>query len=347
MPSASIVAPLLGDLGADSVDVEVDVHTVDHRFVVAVLHDQILIEESDGPVVGGGRETDEEGVEVEQHLAPDVVDGPVALVDDDEIEVLGWNGRVVFDVGRLVVPRRRRIEGGILFVPAVVLGISLQHRVQALDRRDDDLGGRVDRIGREPLDGVQLRKLAGIVRWIEIGELVPGLTAQVVAVHQEQDAPGAAVLQQAVDGVDRREGLSGARRHLNQPALITSTERLLQVAQRTPLDGPQARIVERRERPQPSAHLFRQRRPFRQRLRPGEVEDVTAARCRVEPVGESRARTVRLEHEGQRAVVSGQIVRQTHRVLPGLLLHAGERASGLCLDGPDGHAIDVEHVVAT
>ena len=34
-----------------------------------------------------------------------------------------------------------------------------------------------------------------------------------------------------------------------------------------------------------------------------------------------------------------------HRVLLGLLLHAGERASRLCLDGPDGHAIDIEHVV--
>ena len=55
---------------------------------VRVFHDQVLVEEADRLLARRGRQADEMGVEIFQHLPPDGVDGAVALVDDDEVEEL-------------------------------------------------------------------------------------------------------------------------------------------------------------------------------------------------------------------------------------------------------------------
>jgi hypothetical protein len=55
---------------------------------MAVLHDQVLLEEAVGVFRRGGRQADQEGVEVLQHLPPQRVDGAVALVHEDDVEVL-------------------------------------------------------------------------------------------------------------------------------------------------------------------------------------------------------------------------------------------------------------------
>ena len=101
---------LLGDGRLDAVHVEVDVHPVDHRLVVSVLHDEVLVEEADGAAGGGGGQADEEGVEVEEHPAPEVIDGTVALVDDDEVEELRRHGDVVGHVGGFAAPGPRGLE---------------------------------------------------------------------------------------------------------------------------------------------------------------------------------------------------------------------------------------------
>jgi hypothetical protein len=62
------LAALLGDGGADAVDVVVDVDAVGHGLLVAVFHDQVLVEEAEGLLGGRGGEADEVGVEVLQHL---------------------------------------------------------------------------------------------------------------------------------------------------------------------------------------------------------------------------------------------------------------------------------------
>ena len=85
----------LGDLGADAVDVEVDVHAVGHGLVVVVLHHQVLVEEAKRLLRGRGRQADQVGVEVFQNLAPEVVDRPVALVGEDDVERLDRDRRVV------------------------------------------------------------------------------------------------------------------------------------------------------------------------------------------------------------------------------------------------------------
>ena len=86
-----------GDLGLDAVDVVVDVDAVGHRLLVAVFHHQVLIEKAEGLLVGRGGKADDMGVEIFQHLAPEMVDRAVAFVGDDDVEGLDGDGRVVFD----------------------------------------------------------------------------------------------------------------------------------------------------------------------------------------------------------------------------------------------------------
>jgi hypothetical protein len=65
---------------------------------VAIFHDEILLEEGDGLERGRGGEADEEGVEVFEHLPPEIVDGAVAFIGDDEVEELDRDGGIVGDV---------------------------------------------------------------------------------------------------------------------------------------------------------------------------------------------------------------------------------------------------------
>ena len=91
----------MSDGGADAVHVVVDVDAVGHGLLVRVFHDEVLIEEAEGLLVGRGGEADEVGIEVFQHLRPEVVDGPVAFVGDDDVEGFNRNGWVVVDEFRL------------------------------------------------------------------------------------------------------------------------------------------------------------------------------------------------------------------------------------------------------
>lgn len=87
------------------------------------------------------------------------------------------------------------------------------------------------------------------------------------------------------------------------------------------------------------------RYPLRQRLGPEEVENLPAARCGVEAVGEVGHRAVGLEQEGQRARVRRQLVGQPGGVFRGLLLDAGEGALGLRLHRAQGLAVEVEQII--
>ncbi len=92
------------------------------------------------------------------------------------------------------------LEERALLVLLVELVLALEHRVEALDGGDADLG----RPGRcvfelQVLDVVQLGELAAVVGRDELLELLERLPAEVGAVDQEQDALGAGELDQAVD----------------------------------------------------------------------------------------------------------------------------------------------------
>ena len=133
---------LLGDLGANPVGIEVHVHTVGHRLLVVVLHDQVLPEEAEGLLGGCRGQSDQEAVEVLQHLPPEVVDGAVTLVGNDDVESLDGNVAVVLDGDRRLSCRGYVEAGKLLHLRGQVF--ALQDGVDPLDGGDADLAHGVD-----------------------------------------------------------------------------------------------------------------------------------------------------------------------------------------------------------
>ena len=84
----SILPALLGGLRFDAIHHVADVHAIGDGALVVVFGDEVLIEEADRLLAGRSSEPDEEGVEVFEDLPPEVVDGAVAFIGDDEIEGL-------------------------------------------------------------------------------------------------------------------------------------------------------------------------------------------------------------------------------------------------------------------
>ena len=238
-------------------------------------------------VCGGGRggQADQEGVEVFEHLPPEVVDRAVALIDDDEVERLDGDSLVVDDRQRLLDQAGRQLEQRLLFVVLLELLLALENRVEALDRRDEDLARRGDGVRVQVLDVVFLGELVG----------VHGLTncwnsgrsaAQVVAVHEEQDPLGPAELDEPVAGIDGGEGLARSGRHLDQRPGAVVGERLFQVLDRSTLHRQSFEAVERRQCLQLASHLGVELDQPEQFLGPMEGEDLPAAGVGLEEVGE-------------------------------------------------------------
>lgn len=109
--------------------------------------------------------------------------------------------------------------------------LAAQHRVESLDRGDDNLGVLVDRVGLEMLADVEGREAARVVRRDVVLELSERLVAKVVAIDQEQHSPGAPILDQPIDKGAGKVGLASAGRHLDQRTRIATGERLVQAGQ--------------------------------------------------------------------------------------------------------------------
>ena len=101
-----------------------------------IFADDVFLEESVCSVVRRGGEANEKCVEVIEDLAPEVVDRPVAFVNDDEIKELRRNLVVVDDRYRL--PGLRQLRWVYLFRGFVHL-LALQERIHALDGANADL----------------------------------------------------------------------------------------------------------------------------------------------------------------------------------------------------------------
>ena len=95
--SALSVRALPGALGFDDIDLVADIHAVGDGLLMAVFADDVLVEEAVGAVVRRRRQADQIGVEILDHLPPEIVDRAVAFIDDDEVEELRRNFLVVDD----------------------------------------------------------------------------------------------------------------------------------------------------------------------------------------------------------------------------------------------------------
>ncbi|MBG6075794.1 hypothetical protein IWX85_001619 [Polaromonas sp. CG_9.11] len=192
--------------------------------LVAVLGNDVFIEKAEGALVGRGREANQAGVEVVEHLFPQVVDAAVAFVDDDEVKRLHGH-----DHGRVVAHQPGRFGGQLHFRQRHVFGrfvegLARQHRIQALDGGDDDLRLRVDGAAGQPLHVVQLGEFSAIVGRAVGHERLVRLLAKVARIDQKQNPFGTAELEQAVHGRDGGEGLARAGGHVHQRARLVQRQ---------------------------------------------------------------------------------------------------------------------------
>ena len=216
----------LGDLGFDDVNLVAHVDAVGHGFFVAVVADDIFSEKAVGAVIGGGSQANQAGVEVIEHLLPQVVDGAVAFVDEDEIEefgghLLGIDNRQ----GRFGLRQLGRVD---LFGGFVEFG-ALEDGVKALDSADADLAIFGDVGGLQALDVVELGEFAVIVKRHIRHHFLLGLFAQVFGIHQKQDALGMGVFEQPVNGRNGGVGLASASGHLDERPGAVSLEGFFEV----------------------------------------------------------------------------------------------------------------------
>lgn len=124
-------AAVFGDLGLDGEDFPRDIDAIGDRLFVGVFGDHVLFEEAEGAGIGGGGETDEKGVEVVEDLPPEIVDGAVALIDDDKVEVLDGHLFVIGDGERFLESGGGLV--GVLLLVFLAEILSLQDGIHALD----------------------------------------------------------------------------------------------------------------------------------------------------------------------------------------------------------------------
>lgn len=340
---------LLGDSRADTVDIVADIHAVGHGALVAVLHDEVFVEEADGVRAGCGGEADEEGVEVFEHLAPQSVDGAVTFVGDEEVEEFRGDRGIVGDFARGRVAGVGLGDG--MLVGLLVEFLSAQHGVESLDRADHDLGGGVEFVRGEMLNDVELGELAtgvGVDELLELGEC---LAAEVGSVDEEEDALGAGVLDEPVGEAARGESFAGASGHLDERARAILSEGLLQV--RDGLVLAVAEVAESEfgraegEGAQTGAQGVRPGEPRGECLGAMEIVDAARARLGVAVVAEVGLDAGRFVDERERTGGDGgERFGQVRRVVAGLIGHAGKGdALFFRLDDTDGLPVDDEQVV--
>ena len=176
------------------------------------------------------------GVEVFQHLAPEIVDGAVALVGDDDVEGLDreWPG-CIRSAGFLE-ERFQTLDRAL--VGFLIKLLSLEHRIEALDRADANPRGGVERVRGQALDDVLLGEFIVVVGRDILLKLFERLLAQVAAIDQKQHALGAGELDQTVAEDDREQRFAGAGGHLHERARPVVAQGLLDVHDRLRLGRP-------------------------------------------------------------------------------------------------------------
>jgi len=342
-------AAVLGDERADGVEVEIDVDAVGDGALEGVLHDEVLVEEAECLLGGRGREADERGVKVFQYLAPEIVDGAVTFVGDDEIESLDGDGCVVRDWLGWALEHFKRRAGELIELGVELL--ALEHGVEPLDGGDADLGHRIDAAGLQVLHVVKLGEDAAVVGCAEGLELLESLSPKIAAIDQEEDAAGTGELDEAVEGVACGVSLAGAGGHLDKGAAAAVAQRVFESLDCSDLRGAQAEADERRHGGQAGlggaagGGEFAPQ-PLGERLWPMEAEDIAAGGVGLKEVGEASLNAGGLIKERKWAAWGREGCRDALAVLLGLDLNPDEGGPLLlCLDDADGLAVSEKKIV--
>ncbi len=76
------IGAVFAHLGLDEENILAHVHTVNDGLLPGVFADLIFVEKGEGGLVRGSGQAHDKGVEILQHLDPDVVNGAVAFIHD-------------------------------------------------------------------------------------------------------------------------------------------------------------------------------------------------------------------------------------------------------------------------
>ena len=93
--SRAYCSAVLGDLGLDAIDAGRHIDAIHHGIVVGIILDDVIIEERIGFRRGcGGKAQDMRAREIIQHRPPLAVNGAMAFIHDDQLEVVRRNFQI-------------------------------------------------------------------------------------------------------------------------------------------------------------------------------------------------------------------------------------------------------------
>ena len=125
-------------VGFNEENVLAHIHAVDDGLLTGILADHVLVEKGKGALVRRGGQANDEGVEIFQHLIPNVIDRPMAFIDDDAVEKLRGNLFVIDDLFCGLCVGSGLLEEG-FFLCGFIHFLALQDGVHPLNGADADL----------------------------------------------------------------------------------------------------------------------------------------------------------------------------------------------------------------
>ena len=222
-------ATLLAYFCFNQEDILTHIDAIDDGLLSGVFADNILIEERKSALVRCCGQANLESVKVLQHLFPHIVDGSVALVDDNYIKEFGRVFSVINNfLGGLLVDRgifkERFAFGGLIQL------LTPENGVHALDGTDTHL-----HIGRnkgrfQSTNTIQFGERTVIVIGSICQEFTLCLFTQALGIYQEQYSIYTGVLQQTINGSNCGKGFTRTGSHLDQRLRLIGSKRFLQIA---------------------------------------------------------------------------------------------------------------------
>ena len=126
------------NIGLNEEDILTDIDTINNGLLTGILADHVLVEKGKGTLVWRSGQANDEGVEIFQHLVPNVVDRPMAFIDDDAVEKLRGNLFVIDDLFCGLCVGSGLLEEG-FFLCGFIHFLTLQDGVHPLNGADADL----------------------------------------------------------------------------------------------------------------------------------------------------------------------------------------------------------------
>ena len=132
----------------------------------------------------------------------------MALIDDQHVKEFGGEYIVVrYRDGRLT-ERSGAFEAGTLLIFVRQFGLASEHRIHALDRRDDDPIDGVEVIALGKGDVVELIERVPFARRLKLLEFLKRLDAEIRAIDQETNSAGVAVLDEPIGDIGGGKGFA-------------------------------------------------------------------------------------------------------------------------------------------